>query len=307
MQTQQIGKSGPIATKLAYGCMKIARSWEKTLSDAERERMGIESIVAAVEAGYTLFDHADIYGKSQCESIFGKALKADTSLRENMIIATKCGCCPQPVYHWNFSYEHIVKSCEDSLKRLNIDTIDIYQLHRPDYLAQPEEICRAFTDLRDAGKVRHFGLSNHSPSRLAMIQSALSFPLVVNQVRINLLDQDCLDDGTLDQCVEQDITPLAWSPVARGILAGGAPDANDPDLERKQELLKLMDILAAEYGVGRDAIAFAWLLKHPAKIIPIVGTVTPERIRSAVESVDLELDRVHWYQLLVAGRGTRLP
>ncbi len=307
MQTQRIGKGGLISTKLAYGCMKIARSWDKSLSDGERERLGLESIAAAVEAGYILFDHADIYGKSQCESIFGKAIKADPSLRENMLIATKCGCCPQPVYHWNFSYEHIVKSCEASLKRLNIDTIDIYQLHRPDYLADPSEICRAFTDLREAGKVRHFGLSNHSPSRLSMIQSALPFPLIVNQVKINLLDQECLDDGTLDQCVEQEITPLAWSPVARGILAGGVPETNDPDLERKESLLELMDDLAAEYGVERDAIAFAWLLKHPSKIIPIVGTVTPERIRSATKSVELELDRVHWYQLLVAGRGYRLP
>jgi len=302
MQTQQIGTSDLQTSVLAYGCMKIARG--KT--DNESLKNATQAVMAAIEASFTLFDHADIYGRTKCEEVFGKILKSDPSLRDNMIIATKCGIRGNP-HRWDFSCDHIVWSCEQSLKRLNIETIDIYQLHRPDFLADPEEICHAFCELRASGKVRHFGVSNMRPSQLAMISKALPFPLVVNQVQTSLLHQDCLDDGTLDQCISENMTPLAWAPVAGGILAGKELPDDIPDREAKQALLDKMDEIAEEHGVGRDAVALAWLRKHPSRIIPIIGTTKPDRIHSAAVAAKIELSREHWYELLVSARGQNLP
>lgn len=307
MKELQIGQSGLKSSAIAYGCMRIAQAWDNSLTEGERLRAGLGAVDAALEAGYTLFDHADNYCRGKSEEFFGEALRADPSIRERVVIATKCGCRPDPFYRWDFSYEHITRSCEGSLKRLGVETIDIYQLHRPDYLADPEELCRAFCDLRAAGKVRHFGLSNHAPSRFAMIQKALPFPLVVHQVRISLLARECFDDGTLDQCVADKVTPLAYGPVARGILAAGSPADDAPEREQTVKLLDTMDKMAAEYGVGRDVIALAWLRKHPSRIIPIIGTIRPERIRSAAKAAQIELTRDQWYQLLVAARGKNLP
>ena len=310
MKTQRLGRTDFQVTRLAYGCMRISGGvWKREDLHEDAIRRGVRLVEAAFDAGYNFFDHADIYGDTTCETIFGRALKLHPGWREKMVIATKCGIWfvnrpnPGDPARYDFSYEHIIRSAEGSLERLGIETIDLLQLHRPDYLADPQEIARAFTELRDAGKVREFGVSNFRPTLLATVQRALGFPLQVNQVEIHLGRLDCFTDGTLDQCLELGATPLAWSPLDRGKLAAGA----EPEDAARAKLLAALDEAAAEYGTDRTSIALAWLLKHPAGIIPIVGTANEERIRASTKADAVELGRVTWYKLLEAARGERVP
>jgi len=314
MKTQLLGASEIHVSRLAYGCMRISGSWDRTTVDAETIERGIHAIETAVDAGYTFFDHADIYGDTACESIFGQALARHRAWREQLVIATKCGICfedePAPGYphRYDFSYRHIVDSVEGSLGRLQVDRIDLLMLHRPDFLADPEEITRAFTKLRDAGKVREFGVSNFRPSLLSAVQSALAFPLLVNQVEIHLRRLDCFTDGTLDQCLERKITPMAWSPLAGGRVASGyAPAPEESGYSHHAALLETLDKIAAERGTDRTVIALAWLLRHPSRIVPVIGTVKPKNIQIAARAADIELDRETWYRILLAARGQKLP
>ena len=192
---------------------------------------------------------------------------------------------------------------------MKIETIDLYQLHRPDLLADPAEVASAFSQLQKSGKVRFFGVSNFRPSLVTAIQAACPMPLIVHQVEISLACMDTLTDGTLDQCLTQKMTPLAWSPLARGLLAGGGAD-----LPQKlktaygvERILPALDEIATARGVSRSVIALAWLMKHPSKIIPIFGSTDPGRIRDAVKADGLELEREEWYRLLLASRGSPLP
>jgi len=292
--------------------MRLSGTWERTEVDANAIEKGIHAVETAVDAGYTFFDHADIYGDTTCESIFGQALARHPGWREKLVIATKCGIrfpdepLPGQPHRYDFSYEHIVRSTEESLERLQIDRIDLLMLHRPDFLADPEEIARAFVKLRNEGKVREFGVSNFRPSLLSAVQSALPFALQTNQVEIHLRRLDCFTDGTLDQCLERKITPMAWSPLAQGKLASGcAPELVDS--ERQTTILEALDEAAAAYGTERTVIALAWLLRHPSGIVPIVGSVNPENIRIAAKSAEIEMDRDTWYRLLRAARGEKLP
>ncbi len=312
MKTQVLGSSEISVSRLAYGCMRLSGSWDRTKVDAEVIQRGIASLEAAVEAGFTFFDHADIYGDTACESIFGEALKLHPDWRDNLVIATKCGICfeDEPTvgmpHRYDFSHRHIIESVEGSLQRLGVETIDLLMLHRPDFLADPEEIAFAFHDLHEAGKVREFGVSNFRPSLLSMVQSALDAPLLVNQVEIHPLRLDCFTDGTLDQCLERDITPMAWSPVAQGRVAAGAVPAADAP-PHVAGLLAVLDKFAEAHGVDRTVIVLAWLLRHPSGIVPVVGTVKPENIRNAVRATEIEMDRETWYHILRAARGVKLP
>jgi predicted oxidoreductase len=181
-------------------------------------------------------------------------------------------------------------------------------LHRPDFLADPEEIARAFSQLKAAGKVRYFGVSNFRPTLVTALQAACPMPLVVHQVEISLAKLDAFTDGTLDQCLIERLTPMAWSPLAAGLIGGGAsrllPSQKGYRLEK---LLPVLDAVAKERGVSRTVVALAWLLKHPSKIVPIVGSIHPERIREAARADELELTREEWYRLLLAARGEALP
>ncbi|HWL53684.1 MAG TPA: aldo/keto reductase [Chthoniobacteraceae bacterium] len=312
MKTQRLGTSELEVTRLAYGCMRLA--WQPPNVSAEAIEKGIRALEAAVEAGYTFFDHADIYGRGACESIFGEALRRHPGWRDRLIIATKCGIRrpddphPGAPHRYDFSFEHIVGSVEGSLQRLGVETIDLLMLHRPDFLADPEEIARAFTRLHEAGKVRTFGVSNFRPSLVAAVQSALPFPLQVNQVEIHPRRLDAFTDGTLDQCLERRLTPMAWSPLDRGRLAPGQP--SDPALSADPHWLQLtatLDTLAAAYGIDRATLVLAWLLRHPAKIIPVIGSTDPGRIAAAARATETALDRETWYEILHAARGEPLP
>ena len=313
MDTISLGTTSIQVSRLAYGCWRILGP-EGAEPNTERESGARKAVTTAYEAGFTFFDHADVYADGVAEKVFGDVLKQTSGMRERVVITTKCGIRrkgvpnPDSPYRYDFSAEHIVKSCEQSLKRLGVEAIDIYQLHRPDYLMDPAEVADAFGQLKQRGKVREFGVSNFNPHQLSLLQSACPFRLIVHQVEISLGKIDCLEDGTLDQCLAEKISPLAWSPLAGGRLSDTLPiDINSPEHARRIGLRETLDDIARDYGVTRTIVALAWLLKHPAKIIPIVGSAKPEHIRDAAQAYKLQLSRDEWYRLMEAARGERLP
>ncbi len=314
MKTMSLGVSTLTCSRLAYGCWRVAGSWDPAEVTNETRAAGRRAIIAAYEAGYTLFDNADIYCAGEAERVLGAALREVQGMRQKVVVATKCGIRPAGTpnadapQRYDFSSEHIIYCCEQSLKRLRIDTLDVLMLHRPDYLADPQEVARAFTRLKDAGKVRYFGVSNFRPSLVTALQVTCPMPLIVHQVEISLARLEAFTDGTLDQCLIEKLTPMAWSPLGAGLIGGGAtrllPSQRAYPVER---FLPALDSLAKARGVSRAAIALAWLLEHPSHIQPIVGSTNPDRIREAARADDLELGREDWYRLLLAARGEPLP
>lgn len=303
-------------SRMAYGCWRIAGTWDPAKVKVSDQAAGQKAILTAFDAGFTLFDQADIYCHGETENILGQVLKANRSLRKNIVIATKCGIRMAGVptknapYRYDFSADYIIRSCEQSLQRLGVETIDLYQLHRPDYLMDPAEVASAFSRLKKAGKVREFGVSNFHPSQVSALQSACPMKLVVNQVEISLANLTRFEDGTLDQCLAERITPMAWSPLAGGILANGATRILPSQEAYKKTTGAVKSVLkriARIHETTPVAVALAWLLKHPAGIVPIVGSAHAENIRAAAKAVELSLSREEWYQLLQAARGERLP
>lgn len=311
MKTQLIGRSPLVSTRLSYGCWRLV-SMNPSEVTPEMEAAGRRAVIAAYDAGYTLFDNADIYGRGGCERVFADAMRDVSGWRERCLVATKCGIVlPDPgVQHqYDFSPEHILRSCEGSLKRLRIETIDLYHLHRPDLLMDPAAIAEALDTLRRQGKVREFAVSNFSPSFVTALQSALSFPLAANQIEVHLAKLDCFYDGTLDQCIAEKMTPLAWSPLGGGALADGnqGEQAARPRQSVLDNLKKVLDEVANAHSTTRAVVSLAWLLKHPSRMIPIIGTINPQRIKELVKADEVELTRSEWYRLLIAARGEALP
>jgi predicted oxidoreductase len=311
MKQAAIGSSPLRSSRLAYGCWRIA---DQPGPGENEGAGGRKAVLTAFEAGYTLFDLADIYGNGDSERVFGRVLRDVPSLRRQIILATKCGIrkpgtpTPDAPYRYDFSSEYIQQSCDGSLERLGVETIDLYLLHRPDYLMDPAEVAGAFVALHDAGKVRHFGVSNFRPSQLAALQKACPLPLLVNQVEISLARLVCLEDGTLDQCLAERITPMAWSPLAGGKLADGPRRIlASQEAYRTGAVNTLLDELGKRHGATRSAMALAWLLRHPAGILPIIGSTDPVRIREASHADGVSLSREDWYRLLAAARSEFLP
>lgn len=309
-----LGVSSLRCSRLGYGCWRIAGSWDPAEVTAESRAAGRKAVIAAYEAGYTLFDLADIYCRGEAERLFGEVLKEVPGMRDRVVVVTKGGIRPAGTPHpdapprWDFSAGHLVSACEQSLKRLGIATLDLYLLHRPDFLADPQEIARAFSELRAAGKARYFGVSNFRPTLLTALQAACPMPLVAHQVEISLAKLDALSDGTLDQCLAGQITPMAWSPLAAGLIGDGATRLLSWQKAYQTDKVRAaLATIAAARGVSPTAVALAWLLRHPSKIQPIIGTTNPERIRDAVKADSLELTREEWYHLLLAARGEPLP
>ncbi len=307
-----VGNGQIVSSRLAYGCWRIAGSaCQVTSRDFEN---GKRAIVSAYESGYLLFDNADIYSGGVAEKILGEVLKEIPGMRSRIIIVTKCGIrragdvSPDAPYRYDFSDDYIIKSCEGSLKRLGIETIDVYLLHRPDYLCNPYEVAEAFDKLYRAGKVKGFGVSNFSPSQLEMLQKYCPFKLLVNQIEISLLETSAFEDGRLDQCIKERVTPLAWSPLAGGIICEGAKiDGKKFPADKVSRVCKTLDKITKQRNTTRTVIALAYLLKHPSNIIPIIGTTNPDRIREAAIADEIELTREEWYSLLEVSRGSRLP
>jgi predicted oxidoreductase len=271
--------------------------WGHNLSPKEMLKLMNESI----DLGITSFDHADIYGHYTTEETFGKALKMQPSLRGKMQLITKCGIkltTPNRPNNKIKSYElgasYIVKSVEQSLRNLNTDYIDLLLIHRPSPLMNPFEIAEAFDLLRNMGKVRHFGVSNFTPSQFEMLN--WHFPLVTNQVEASVLHTAPFFDGTFDQCLKHNVRPMVWSPLAGGKVFGD-------NLEQQPQMVQNVAArLAEEYDCELDQILLAFLLKHPTKIYPVVGTAKVERLQNAVEALDISLTTEEWFELLEAAR-----
>ena len=265
--------------------------------------MSNEEVLLLIEnclnAGITTFDHADIYGNYTCEKKFGDALALKPELRKEMEIVTKCGIKlvsnnrPQhSVKSYDTSKEHIIASVNQSLQNLQTDYIDVLLIHRPDPFMDPAEVSEAFTQLKIEGKVRQFGVSNFKRSQYKMLQSYLDFPLITNQIELSAYQLENFEDGTLDLCQEERITPMAWSPLAGGSIFS----SND---QRAKNLRDTLERIAGEIGAhGIDEVLYAWLLSHPANIMPIVGSGKMDRIESAIRSLDLTLSRDQWFEIL---------
>ena len=311
MKTVPVGPAGLTAPNVVLGLMRIVDK-----SDDE-----IRSLVAtARDAGINFFDHADVYGTRmhECEERFANALRLSPAERAEIMIQTKAGIVREGPY-FDFSYEHILSTVEGSLRALQTDYIDILLLHRPDALVEPDEVARAFDELEAAGKVRAFGVSNHTPRQIDLLKAAVRQPLVANQLQLSIthapivaqgvaanmhgLDQSVTLDGggVLDYCRLNHITVQAWSPFQAGFFTGvflGAPEYAD--------LNAAIDRLAAHYDVPPLAIATAWITRHPAQMQVVLGTTTPERVASAARGSDIPLTRAEWYELFRAA-GYRVP
>lgn len=314
MQSIQLGVSSLNSSRLAYGCWRVAGTWNPAEITPESRAAGQRAIITAYESGYTLFDNADIYCRGEAERLFGETLRQVSGMRERVVVVTKCGIRPvgdpPPTSpgRYDFSGGYIVQACEASLQRLGIDTIDVYLLHRPDFLANPEEIAEAFTKLRSSGKVRYFGVSNFRPTLMTALQAACPMPLVVHQMEISLLKLDAYTDGTLDQCLIEHVTPQAWSPLGGGVLGAGARNLLPSQRNyQASSLYPVLDEIARAHGVTRTAVAVAWLMLHPTGIQPVIGSISPERIREAAKADAVRLSREEWYRLLIAARGEPLP
>ncbi len=312
MKTMTLGRTPLQVSRIALGCMRM----RGTASEA------VATIQAALEQGINMFDHADIYNRGRSEELFSAIWKEMPGLRSQIVLQSKCGIRfggdpdPGSPQRYDFSYEHIVRSVEGSLKRLQTDYLDVLLLHRPDALVEPEEVARAFDELQRAGKVRYFGVSNQTPAQMRLLQRWVTQPIVANQVEISLGHAGLIADGiffnrddgpswgasqgTLEYCRLKGITVQAWSPLAGGALTG-RPD------QRLEGASRAVAALAVARGVSPEAIAIAWLLRYPGQIQPIIGSMNPERIAAMCRASDLELTREEWYGLLVASLGRPLP
>ncbi len=319
MQTYQLGTSDLNVSRIGYGAMSIGGAWDDTpLTDSLR-KSALQVLQTALEAGINFFDHADIYCNGKSEEAFAELWNDAPHLRQQIYLQTKCGIRFGPPHRFDFSYEHIIASVEGSLRRLRTDYIDVLLLHRPDPLVEPEEVARAFDELKSAGKVRWFGVSNHTAPQMELLRKYLNQPIVVNQVEFNLIHTHVLDEGILfnqnnsrltrnegviEYCRLHNITLQAWAPLATGRLTG-KPQPNDG--AHIQKTTDLVAQMAAEKSVRPEAILIAWILRHPARIQPLPGTTNPERILAACEAEHFSLTREEWYALFSAGRGEAMP
>jgi predicted oxidoreductase len=309
MKTVTLGNNGPESSRLIYGCMRIAGSWEPKDYDDKQKALAYAALDAAVEAGYTHFDHADIYAHTLCETIFGGYLNDNPGLREKIMITTKCGIRFGDPKTFDWSYEHIINSARKSLERLQCSTIDVLLLHRPDYLVEADEVAKAFETLKAQGTVKHFGLSNCNIQRVELMRQAVGDSLVCNQLELHPLRvspwKGPWEDGTLDHLKRRNITPTAWSPLAGGRLAKRSV-CDEPDSVREHVQDTLVKI-GKKYDADMATTTMAWLLRHPSGILPIVGSRTPERIKAMAKADAIDMSRVDWYEIYTAAYGKNLP
>lgn len=305
MRTIPLGTSSLQVPVVAVGCMRLTQ-----LDKPEAERL----IRTSLEAGANFFDHADIYGGGNCEVQFAEAIGMNASVRESMILQSKCGIRPG---RFDFSKEHILSSVDGILQRLNTDYLDILLLHRPDALFEPEEVAEAFDQLEQSGKVRHFGVSNQNPLQMQLLKKYVKQPIVANQLQLSITNATMISSGfnvnmeneaavnrdgyVLDYCRLHDITVQPWSPFQYGFFKGVFLD-NDlfPELNRA------IHEIAAKYEVSNTTIAMAWLLRHPANMQPVTGTMNLERLQDCFRASDIRLTREEWYDIFRAA-GNVLP
>jgi len=302
MRKIPLGKSGMEVPAVAVGCMRMSG-----LSVNEAQRF----VETALELGMNFFDHADIYGGGECEKIFAQAYKG---AREDIILQSKCGI---RAGRYDFSKEHILASVDNILARLQTEYLDVLLLHRPDALMEPEEVAEAFDRLQASGKVKHFGVSNQNPMQMQLLQKFVKQPLVANQLQfsianagmvaqgthVNMLDDEAVnrDGGVLDFCRLNDITVQPWSPFQHGFFKGVF--IGD---KRYKALTAKLEELAKVHGTDSTAIALAWILRHPAKMQPVIGTMNLGRLKSCAKAAEIVLTREEWYAVYLAA-GYTLP
>jgi predicted oxidoreductase len=273
----------------------------------------LKRIRASIEVGMTTFDHADIYGGYSVEELFGRALNLEPALKKKIEIVTKTGIRlisdrrkGNSIKSYDTSTEYVTSSVNNSLKVLGVERIDLLLIHRPDPLLDPDALANVFTELRKSGKVREFGVSNHSASQMDLLASRMQFPLVTNQVEISPFCMNSIENGTLDQCLKTKALPMAWS-----ALGGGRLFQKELDPVSQRLIKAAQTILNRRQGslpdAGVDHVMFAWLLAHPAKIVPVLGTGNLERIRCAPLAEDIKLSREEWFEIWQAAKGHEVP
>jgi predicted oxidoreductase len=325
MESIKIPHTDLEVSRLALGCMGLGGGWaSQTALTSEHERQAFEFLDVAEEIGANFFDHANIYGHGRAEEVFGRALRERSSLREKIVIQSKCGirladAPPRAPNRFDFSCEHILESVDGILARLCTERLDILLLHRPDPLWEGEEIAEAFERLKQSGKVRYFGVSNQNRFQMEYLQSFLTEPLVADQVEMNLLHHGFVEvgisfnqdsprypdgwEGTMEYCRLQGVQLQAWSPLAQGMLTGNV-DGKPENIRKTAELVQR---IAGDHQTTVEAILLAWLLKHPAKIQPVLGSTRPDRLRSCAQALSVTLNREEWYSLFAAARGAPMP
>jgi len=313
MKKINLGASGLMAPAISLGCMRM-----RDMEAADAAKV----LEVAMETGMNFFDHADIYGHNGlAEQVFADAVKLAGIKREDMLVQTKCGIVRNEDQAANaaydFSKEHIISSAQESLRRLGMDYVDVYLLHRPDALMEPDEVAEAFDNLHSRGLVRYFGVSNQSSGQMRLLQKYMGHKLIVNQLQFSIVHTGMMDfglnvnmkndagidhdDGLLDYCRLEDITIQAWSPYRLNGMSGVFID--HPDYPKLNAVLAK---LSEKYNVTKDAIAAAWILRHPANMQVIVGSMNPTRLAAIAKAADVVLTRGEWYEVYMAA-GNRLP
>ncbi|WAC73440.1 aldo/keto reductase [Roseateles sp. SL47] len=317
-------QSFPSVSPLAFGCMGLGGSWDESPYTEDHVAHAHAAVEAALDIGVTLFDHADIYTRGKAESVFGELMRRQPSLRDRIVLQSKCGirfADAEGPKRFDLSRDYIVSAVEASLKRLGTERLDILLLHRPDPLWEPEDIALAFRQLREQGKVLQFGVSNMHAAQMAWLSRSLDQPLVVNQFEIGLGHLEPIEsgttfndrqaahrpgslawNGTLEHCQQHGIQVQAWAALARGRFSGDT--AKDPADEPARQLVHQ---LAERHGVSTEGVLLAWLMRHPARIQPVIGSSQPARIRACGDALRLQLTRGEWYALYEAARGQALP
>ena len=303
---------------IALGCMGLTGTWNPADLTPARTKRAIDAFEAALVAGITLYDHADIYGGGTCETVFKDCLAAFPDVRGDIQIWSKGGIRDG---YFDFSPGYLTECIERSRQRMGVDTLDLFQLHRPDPLTHPRETAKALKAALDAGHIKAIGVSNFFPEQTRALQTFLDVPIVSHQWELHLLrlqpfyegwkapsfkgysaDMNEYGDGTLDFCMAHSITPLAYAPLGKGVLA-----KNDSEDGRERDVQDLLGTLAVKYDATRTQIALAWLRTHPAGIIPVVGSANPQHIFEAAQKTDLRLERTDWYALWKASWGHGMP
>ncbi|WP_028865678.1 aldo/keto reductase [Psychromonas aquimarina] len=308
---------------LSYGCMGLGGDWDQNPVAPENIIQAHQVIETALQAGINLFDHADIYTLGKAEKAFGQVLTERPELREKMYIQSKCGIRFEDdagPKRYDFSKQWVSASVDNILTRLNTEYIDTLILHRPDPLMELDEIADTLLQVKNSGKVRHFGVSNMHHHQMAYLQSALDAPLVANQIEISLAKLDWLEEGImagnpegrdinftagkLEYCRQHNVQIQAWGSLAQGLFTG-----RDVTGESKavQATCRLVSKLAEQYNVPTEAIVLAWLMRHPVRVQPVIGTTSLERIKACVQAEQVQLTREEWYQLYESARGHELP
>ena len=294
-RTVALGDTGLTVSSIAWGMWRFAGE------DVTAARTRVE---AALDAGVTLFDTADIYGPDNdepfgaAEALLGRVFAESPALRDRMVLATKGGISMGVPYDSGATY--LADAIDASLERLGCERVDLYQIHRPDLLTHPQEVARALDDARQAGKIVAIGVSNHTPAQTAALAAFLTVPIVSIQPEFSALATAPLFDGVFDQAMQRDMAVLAWSPLGGGRLA-------KPEDERSRKVVALLDAKAEEGGVDRCAVAYSWIMAHPARPIPIVGTQNPSRIATIPDAYTPRWTRAEWYAVLEASLGEKLP